>query len=177
MSRQKVNQIYSANAEKPQLHTNHSSLNRLVIAETDRQMRLTKQLVKRNASHLACTVQQMNGFCWGVSPGRVDRGLKSVLPSPADRRDKDRPVYFTHSFSLGAFSQLILGLRGAAGQVSNAAPPLWRPESLAALWSQIKELDAAFCVSEVTLVGLILIPDTGLLEGRLAGHWLSLMAR
>lgn len=107
MSRQKVNQIYSANAEKPQLHRNHSSLNRLIIAETDRQMRLTKQLVKRNASHLACTVQQMNGFCWGVSPGPVDRGLKSVLPSLADRRDKDGPVYFTHSFSLGAFSQLI----------------------------------------------------------------------
>lgn len=48
---------------------------------------------------------------------------------------------------------------------------------MAALWRQIKELDAAFCVSEVTLVGLILIPDIVLLEGRLAGHWLSLMAR
>lgn len=107
MGRRKVNQIYSANAENPQLHCNHSSLNRLVIAGTDRQMRLTKQLVKRNASHLACTVQQMNGFCWGVSPGLVDRGLKSELSSLSDRRDKDRPVYFTHSFSLGAFSQLI----------------------------------------------------------------------
>lgn len=178
MSRRKVNQIYSANAEKPQLHWNHSSLNRLVIAGTDRQMRLTKQLVKRNASHLACTVQQMNGFCWGVSPGLVDRGLKSELSSLSNRGDKDRPVYFTHSFfSRGLFTTNPLGLRGAAGPVSNAAPPLWRPESLAALWRQIKELDSALCVSEVTLVDPILIPDSGLLQSNLAGHYLSLTTR
>lgn len=86
-------------------------------------------------------------------------------------------VFQPQFFSRGLFTTNPLGLRGAAGQVSNAAPPLWRPESLAALWRQIKELDAALCVSEVTLVGLILIPDIGLLEGRLAGQCLSLMAR
>lgn len=117
-------------------------------------------------------------FVEGFSPGVVDRGLKSVLHGPADRRDNNRPVYFTDRFfSRGLFTANPLGLRGAAGQVSNAAPPPRRPESLAALWRQIKELDAAFCDSEVTLVGLILIPDIRLLGGRLAGHWLSLMAR
>lgn len=48
---------------------------------------------------------------------------------------------------------------------------------MAALWWEIKELDAAFCVSEVTLVRLILFPDIELLETRLAGYWLSLMVR
>lgn len=101
-----------------------------------------------------------------------------MLPSAADRPgQRQDSVFHSWFFSGGLFTANPLGLRGAAGQVSNAAPPLWRPESLAALWRQIKELDAAFCVSEVALVGLILIPDTGLLEGRLAGHWLSLMAR
>lgn len=138
-------------------------------------MRLTKQLVKRNASHLACTVQQMNGFCWGVSPGPVDRGLKSLLPGLADRRDKDGPVYFASQFfpSAGLFTTNPLGLRGAAGQVSNAAPPLRRPESLAALWREIKELDAALCVSEVTLVRLILIPRHWTIAKRAGGSLAS----
>lgn len=102
-SRQKINQICLASAETPQLHNTHSSPCNCI----DRQMLLTKQLLKRNASHLACTVQQMNGFCWAVSPGQPDRGLKSVLPGPADWRDKDAPMFYTHSFSLGAFWQLI----------------------------------------------------------------------
>lgn len=82
-----------------------------------------------------------------------------------------------HFFSRVLFTTNPLGLRQAAGQVSNAAPPLCRPETLAALWRWIKELDAALCDSEVTVVGLIQIPEIGLLGAELAGHGLSLTAR
>lgn len=40
---------------------------------------------------------------------------------------------------------------------------------MAALWREIKELDAALCVSEVTPVRLILIPDVGSIAKRAGG--------
>lgn len=115
----------------------------------------------------------LRGF---TGPSRQRAKVSALQPS-RQTGQRRASVFHPQFFSRGLFTTNPLGLRGAAGQVSNAAPPLWRPESLAALWRQIKELDAAFCDSEVTLVGLILIPDTGLLGARLAGHWLSLMAR
>lgn len=98
-----------------------------------------------------------------------------MLPGLADRRDKDGPVYFAWQFpppsaSRRAFSQLIHWVCEEQQDRSvNAAPPLRRPESLAALWREIKELDAALCVSEVTLVRLDLDPRHWSIAERGAG--------
>lgn len=72
---------------------------------------------------------------------------KVSAPQPS-RQTAQRQASVVHPqfFSGGLFTANPPGPRGAAGQVSNAAPPLWTPSSLAALLRQIKELEAAFCL-------------------------------
>lgn len=154
MSRRKVNQIDSTNAENPQLHWNHSSLNRLVIARTDRQTDAAYKTTREEECQpfgMYSTTDEwllLRGF---TGPGWQRAKVRAVQPV-RQTGQRQASVFHPQFFSRGLFTANPLGLRGAAGPVSNAAPPLWRPESLAALWRQIKELDAALCVSEVTLV-------------------------
>lgn len=72
---------------------------------------------------------------------------------PVQQTGQRQPsVFDPQFFSRGLFTTNPQGLRGAAGLVSNAVPPLWRPESLATLWRRIKELDTALSLKSLVLV-------------------------
>lgn len=59
---------------------------------------------------------------------------------PVQQMGQRQPsVFHPQFFSRGLFTTNPLALRGAVRLVSNAAPSLWRPESLAALWRRIKD--------------------------------------
>lgn len=134
---QKVNQIFDK-CRKPQLHTSHSSLNRLVIAQTDRQTdRCNLQNNSWRLGMLAIWHVQYTTDEWLLLRAfhLVDRGVKSQCSrSSRQTAQWQASVFQPRSFSWGLFIANPVGLTGAAGQVSNV-PPLWR------VFGSIIELD------------------------------------